>query len=605
VRLADDANRDVANNSADLSAQTVAETSSLVAASCDKRRIWLQKDGRLIDFTWDTNAGCADSAQRGDSAALGEFRDHFKVRVNYLRGQSKDVRGLDERNRRKGLFRERAGVYGDFVNSRPVHVDQRPWFKFMENGYPRAFPDRVPTVYVGGNDGMLHAFDAATLEERWAIMPSEMWPRYEANSAGNPNFNRVQNAKVAQLADPAYPLNHRFFVDGSPTVNDVYDDAAQKWRTILVGGFGNGGRGYYALDVSDPTRPRALWEFSPSRGAGAAYARDIGLSHGAAIVTKLDSGQWVAILSSGYNNVSGKGYVFVVDALTGQLTGPGAIEVGNGAAATPMNIAKMSAYVDDPLGNNTSRIVYIGSVRGELYRVDIATPTADALRSRLLARFTDASGKAQPITAAPELGKTNDGKRVVFVPTGKLLEMTDLTDQSVQSLYAVVDNDAASSTTSRSGSVAPVETRNVMTNCTPTTSREGQRNPNPDCRTSSGRSWYMDFPAGERLNVSPTLQLGTLIFATSKPPEDICSGAGGNTVFFVDPNTGGSINNAQGTAFARPIPGGLVVGLAVVLKDGTPELQVVGSDGSLISVKPDTPLGTGSIRNVSWREIGR
>ena len=118
-----------------------------------------------------------------------------------------------------------------------------------------------------------------------------------------------------KLADATYETNHRFFVDGPITVGDAYNGTT--WKTILVGGLGRGGRGFYALDVTDPAVPKALWEF------GTAQDSDIGYSYGNAIITKrATDGKWVVIFASGYNNNlspgDSKGRLYVVDAFTGE-----------------------------------------------------------------------------------------------------------------------------------------------------------------------------------------------------------------------------------------------------------------------------------------------
>ena len=109
-------------------------------------------------------------------------------------------------------------------------------------------------VYQAANDGMLHAFDAATGAESWAYVPGLVFPG------------------LSELASPNY--QHRFYVDGTPTVGDVdFNNAGGStgtpdWHTILVGGLRQGGKGYYALDVTSPDAAdettaagKVLWEF--------------------------------------------------------------------------------------------------------------------------------------------------------------------------------------------------------------------------------------------------------------------------------------------------------------------------------------------------------
>jgi type IV pilus assembly protein PilY1 len=161
-------------------------------------------------------------------------------------------------------------------------------------------------VYVGANDGMLHAFYASTGEEAWAYVPGTVLSR------------------LFRLADKNYGAQnmHQFTVDGTPVVGDIcVSDCATPasgslptvWKTILVGGLNNGGRGYYALDITDPAAPKGLWEFTHN---------DLGYSYGNPVITKLKDGTWVVIVTSGYNNISpgdGGGHLFIIRASDGTL----------------------------------------------------------------------------------------------------------------------------------------------------------------------------------------------------------------------------------------------------------------------------------------------
>ena len=145
-------------------------------------------------------------------------------------------------------------------------------------------------LYGAANDGMLHAFDATSGSEMWAFVPSFVMPN------------------MFQLADNNYRDNHKFFVDGSPVVGDIYTGSA--WKTILVGGLNSGGRGYYALDITDPDNPVGLWEFTNA---------NMGLTYGNPVITKRADGTWVVMVASGLNNTSGdnQGHLYQINALTG------------------------------------------------------------------------------------------------------------------------------------------------------------------------------------------------------------------------------------------------------------------------------------------------
>ena len=110
-----------------------------------------------------------------------------------------------------------------------------------------------PMVYDGANDGMLHAFRADTGngssgKELFAYVPAAVY--------GN----------LSSLTETDY--THKYFVDGSPTVGDAYLSGA--WKTVLLGGLGNGGKAIYALNISTPdafTDAHVLWEYSGSTAA--------------------------------------------------------------------------------------------------------------------------------------------------------------------------------------------------------------------------------------------------------------------------------------------------------------------------------------------------
>ena len=233
-------------------------------------------------------------------------------------------------------------------------------------------------VYVGANDGMLHAFNAATGAEAWAYIPTIVMPY------------------LYKLADAGYATNHRFYVDGPITVGDAYNGSA--WKTVLIGGLGGGGKGFYALDVTDPANPKALWEFSSSDDD------DMGYSYGNPILTKRNSdGKWVVLVTSGYNNTGGdsKGRLYVLDAFTGaQLS---EIITDNSVTDPDVSgIGKVNNFVINTLVDNTTQYVYGGDLGGSLWRFDIDDETSQRLGK------TSATTGNQPITVRPELARVRD-----------------------------------------------------------------------------------------------------------------------------------------------------------------------------------------------------
>ena len=181
-------------------------------------------DGTAVEFDYDnlssSQQDALDHGPDGTNDGLGLDR------VNWLRGEESGPSTFRDRSS-TGVPR----LLGDIVNSNPQF--------------------RAGVLYVGANDGMLHAFDATTGDELFAYVPSTLLQPDPGDDF----------SPLSRLPDPNY--SHRYFVDGTVSVVDMAfmgDD-----RTVLVGSLGAGGRAVFALDVSNPEsftsgelpRPRA------------------------------------------------------------------------------------------------------------------------------------------------------------------------------------------------------------------------------------------------------------------------------------------------------------------------------------------------------------
>jgi type IV pilus assembly protein PilY1 len=546
--------------------------------------------------------------------------------VNFLRGDISDE-GAETNNNK--YFRERANVLGDIVNAEAVYV-KASLYQYTDAGYADGTSSfvalnatRQGIVYAAANDGMLHAFyaadgtmDAATGrspgsttvvagDEAWAYIPSKMLP------------------ELYRLADKGYATKHHYFVDGTPVVGDICPTAPTTactgvtWKTILVGGFNEGGRGYYALDITNPAAPKALWEFTED---------NLGYSFGNPKIAKLKDGTWVVMVTTGYNNVAGIpdssyagdgiGRLYVLNATTGALIRT--ISTGAGSATTPSGLSKIAARVTNATTDNTALAVYGGDLLGNLWRFDINNDLgASGYDAQLLTTLIGPTGVAQPITTKPELGDVY-GNKVVYVGTGRYLGASDLSDQTVQSIYAIKDP-LANNTVSATAIYANPRTLTSFKNQSPTDTTCPANSPSTICtvgqtvRTSPNLSvnfvtdggWYMDLPdTGERANTDPTLSLGTLGFTTNVPNSDACTVGGYSFRYFIDYKTGGAVTTSTtqvvgaklGNALAtRPVyvrlPNGVVVELTRLSTGTTSTSQV--------------PIGAGgtATRRTSWREL--
>jgi type IV pilus assembly protein PilY1 len=319
--------------------------------------------------------------------------------VDYLRGD----RSLE--GQYGGTFRNRFGVLGDIVHSSPVY----------ENGY----------LYLGANDGMMHCFDATTGAEQFAYVPNLVFPN------------------LVDLADIEYGLNHKFFVDLSPTITSGVERGVSTQITLLVGGLGGGGKGYYALNVTDPSSmisdstvaSKVMWEFGGDDDMGYTYGKPtIVKSNDTDINT--DGTSWIIITGNGYNSVNGNAVLFILNPATGTVLKR--FDVGGG----PCNGLSTPAPIDVDADGKVD-YVYAGDLKGNMWKFDLTdTDSAnwgvaykDGTTPKALFR-----APGQPITIQPDVMShcEKHGYMVIF-GTGKYLGDSDFSDTSLQSIYGIWD----------------------------------------------------------------------------------------------------------------------------------------------------------------------
>ncbi len=431
--------------------------------------------------------------------------------VNYVRGD----RSLEEPN---GVFRARPqveGLLGDIVHSAPQFVGAPRAIRRDQSPYPTtdlysAFKDasasREPLVYIAANDGIMHGFNAVSGTERMGYVPNKLID-------GSQRFQNV----LDQLTLLTY--QHRFFVDITPTVEDVYMPPRigainKQWLTTLVGGLGGGGKGYFALNVSDPTTDYAseaaasnavLWEFTdaddtypvdstgtPLGGAVGAVVdkdglpvKDLGYTYSAAqiVMTNASDGatppqkKWAAVFGNGYNSTAGIAKLFVLpleNGLDGWQAGDFTkIDTGEGVKSAPdvqaglPNGLGTPAIIDVDL-NGTADIAYAGDLFGNLYRFDISNPDPTQWKATKLFQATYTQGAVttrQPITTQPYVIKhpTQPGFIIIF-GTGSYVTETDGVSTEIQSMYGIWDRGEIAPPTANSNAKATRLVQQVVTN---------------------------------------------------------------------------------------------------------------------------------------------
>jgi type IV pilus assembly protein PilY1 len=515
----------------------------------DDRKIAVQNtDGSAVQFTW----GALDSNRKSQLAPEG-VATKGQDRLNYLRGdRSKEIRQTN------GEFRNRdpLSVLGAFIFSAPLFVGTST-ARHPDSIEPQPFSafktttkTRRPMVYIGGNDGMLHAFDATNGIEEWAFVPRQAFER------------------LKPLTDVNYQF--RSAVDGSPAVGDVFWGST--WKTILVTGLGQGGQGLFTMDVTDPRAAnqaavpgKYLWEFTDAQDV------DLGYTVSRPVVTKLNNGKWVVIVGNGYNNTvvdgrtstTGNAVLYILDAQNGNLLRK--INTNAGMSADPLGQARPnglgSPAVVDLDRDGVSDFAYAGDLFGNVWKFDLRDPSAsnwkvayqDVSANPLpfyVAR--DASGKRQPITSRPQVGRGafGDGLMVYF-GTGKFLEPADriLGNLSPQSFYGIKDNNTMASTDLVPGRAELTrQTIDVETTVTVDGRESGIRVTSSNAM-GTNRGWFIDLISpgnvfrGEMQVTDSVLRDERIVFTTLVPNEDPCGYGGDSYIMILDALTGGLLNN--------------------------------------------------------------
>ena len=552
-------------------------------------------------------------------------------RLNWLRGNpSYEEQYYNSSTNPNAIFRSRTQtVLGDIVNSDPVYSQKED---YGYSGLPASASEgasyaayvaskssRLPYVYVGANDGMLHAFQADigtanSGKEAFAYVPAAVYPN------------------LSKLTDPAYSANHQYYVDGAPAAGDAYINGA--WSTVLVGGLGAGGKSVYALrlytngSAENPasfTPSQVMWEYTD--------ANDLGLTYSQPQIARLNNGKWAAIFGNGYNSVNGKAYLYVVNLADGTLIAkiPTSSATSNGLSTPVLYDANNDQIAD---------YAYAGDLQGNMWKFDLTTFTVSYSGAPL---FTarNASNQVQPITAQPKVGSHPNGGVLVYFGTGQYLADGDPANKDVQSFYAIWDNGSVVATTDRSQLQAQTIVSQTSGGTTLATQADGSTPAvSFDTRVTSNnsvdyaggkRGWYMDLvppsgPAGERVVSTALLKYDRVIFVTLIPSaSDPCVPGGDSWVMELTALTGAvpatsvfDFNNddkfdsydqsSAGVASGIKSTQGITKTPVWLDKDNTGAIgfkELSGTSGGIMSIKNPggAPPPAGTPSRVFWQQI--
>lgn len=467
-----------------------------------KEFAWDQlSDSQKADLMGVDDAATASTAEQADGAD----------RVSWVRGS--EVSGL----------RDRESLLGDIVNSSPVFAGRKK-FNFhllseelgglaYQTYYSTYKQNRREVLYVGANDGMLHAFDAASGRELFAYIPAGV---YE---------------KLRKVSSPDYGSNgnpHTYSVDGKLFVGDAFIDG--NWKNILVGTLGAGGKGLFVLDITSPDsfdESNVLLDLTDEDLFPDAFSGLGNITSEPAVSPTRDG--WKLIFGNGYNSTDGEAVLFAID-MDDPLTASVAIAT-DGAGANGLAGPALL-----PNGDGEVVAAYAGDLLGNMWKFDldntstsrweVAYADGNGVNAVPMPLFTavDPTGQVQEITASPTLGLNAemDNAVMVYFGTGSYLTSSDNgAGTVVNSFYAIADQEAT------------VTGRDQLFQKTISSQTNGLRDVSGNADVTwwaNKKGWYLDLTfnslTGERVISKPLLIYDRLLFPTMITSADPCSFGG-------------------------------------------------------------------------------
>ncbi len=457
---------------------------------------------------------------------------------------------------------------------------------------------RIPVVFVGANDGMLHAFRASDGLELFAYIPEAIL------------------GDLAHLSDQNYTQS--YWVDGTPNISDAKadfpacpagggkNDTNKCWRTVLLGGLGSGGSAIYALDVTNPAPSSAseaarmyLWEFSKDEDS------DMGFSFSRPEVAKLSDGTWVAIFGNGIQDSgTSNSTLYIVKIEDGTLIQK--LELVPAGSVGPNGL--LSPTILDSDYDGDVDFVYTGDTDGNMWKIDVSKmtgksgggdfPGVSAYRTSRgiplpLAKVTgidsDDNETFLVIQTKPIVTTTSDGKRIVIFGTGRLFGGDEAVSNYGDSLFGILDNaDSETGHGRYSPPGAPIASSFALKTYSPSLATPATIRVLSSGIGSRDVGWRIALENGERILTDPVLTNGRIVFTTVNPlhigninwlngvnyetggaPDDV----------FLDTNTDGQVNSQDMSGAAVPISLFLGHGIAsnprIVNINGTLDLNIV------------------------------
>ena len=542
--------------------------------------------------------------------------------INFVRGldaydEDADSNSTEKRWKLGDIYHSRLTVVGvpnaDTTND-INKADTEAYYRYQKNyanfkGGNRCgigCPSRKEMVYVGANDGMLHAFDSKTGAELWAFIPPTM-------------LQSLRNM-VSAKANSSHSI---YGVDGSPVVKDIY--YGNRWRTVLLAGMGRGGYGYFALDITNPNSPSFLfafqndavnkqiyhWDDSGNR-TDLGYAVNIpaeydysklGEAWSTPTIMAMPYGstrKWVAVFGAGFNGGVNTDYgsaVYVID-----LEDKGKVlkkidltDVSNNIAnAVP---ATLTAITPDTTSKAKYKgaMFYFADLEGKFWKLNLTDKgTLYEITQFFNAEATQENDRMAFFQVTPSIG--NDGNLWMYYGTGNQQKLQRMSAAIKNRIFGFKDVDFPKFKAVSSSTVAKLKNN---------TSTGGI------CPTSADLGWYVDLDAHEKVTGKLALSNET-VFASRYIPnnKNICNPGSSK----LTEHNFACGNTLRGTKLGQGIATGAVIykGKIYVGISGSGTEDIKDEKGNVIGQRKDNLIvfspkkdskGKGNVSYESWREV--
>jgi type IV pilus assembly protein PilY1 len=366
--------------------------------------------------------------------------------IEYLRGDR-------TKEQTAGAYRKRPSdtIIGPVINSNPW-IQGTPSAALFGKNYPKyedfigAQKARTKLIWIGSDDGMLHGFSADNLEPVLSYVPEPIVSNVKKYA--DPSIT-----SVTALMDGNISTADLHTVSGTPTLAD--------WRTYLFASVGRGGKGIFALDVTDPSSLVQnsasnifKWQFTSADDADLGYVlSESGINPDTGQpgnVVRMPNGKFAYIMGNGVDSSSGKAALFIVYA-----EGPNINPVTNTSSWTGQyekivldsgtGNGLMQPFWVDSDDDGVVDTIYAGDLKGNMWKVDVKSPIPSNWKpaygpDKPLYKATTNNGTALPITGAPAIAFHPAGGVVVVFGTGKSINASDFPNTAVQQrVYGIRD----------------------------------------------------------------------------------------------------------------------------------------------------------------------